>query len=232
MNSSGSALETADYDALLEESIMEGMTCSNEDMVPLNKTNPEVQDESDTASSDSSLTPRKPSQSRSRAKKARKAAHQNQKSNPSLRPAKDILSRLRHDPALMESDFIVGYHDRHAAVMEMDVSAWKGGGDVTDEDWIPQHRIMYFRKKGDEEGRRIWDRAARLDRLFGSGVIPDDHLTNDVEIGYENQDTSAAPTETAFINQDLGGEGDFARTSEVDTAYEVANSPSMNDDKT
>ena len=55
----------------------------------------------------------------------------------------------------------------------MDVSLWKGGvADVTDEEWIPQHRIMYFRKKGDEVGRRVWDRATRLDRLFGSGVTP------------------------------------------------------------
>ena len=43
---------------------------------------------------------------------------------------------------------------------------------MTDEEWIPQHRIMYFRKKGDDEGRRVWDRATRLDRLFGSGVAP------------------------------------------------------------
>lgn len=58
-------------------------------------------------------------------------------------------------------------------MMEIDVSAWKGGvADVTDEEWIPQHRIMYFRKKGDGEGRRVWDRATRLDRLFGSGVAP------------------------------------------------------------
>lgn len=60
-------------------------------------------------------------------------------------------------------------------MMEMDVSAWKGGvADVTDEEWIPQHRIMYFRKKGNEkeEGRRVWDRATRLDSLFGSGVAP------------------------------------------------------------
>lgn len=58
-------------------------------------------------------------------------------------------------------------------MMEMDVSTWKGGvADFTDEEWIPQHRIMYFRKKGDEEGRRVWDRATRLDRLFGSGVAP------------------------------------------------------------
>ena len=52
------------------------------------------------------------------------------------------------------------------------MAAWKGGvADVTDEEWIPQHRIMYFRHKG-EEGRRVWDRVTRLDRLFGSGVAP------------------------------------------------------------
>lgn len=69
---------------------------------------------------------------------------------------------------------MVGYVDRHESeVMEMDVSAWKGGvSDFTDEEWIPQHRIVYFRKKGDGEGRRVWDRATRLDRLFGSGVAP------------------------------------------------------------
>ena len=63
----------------------------------------------------------------------------------------------------------------------MDVSAWKGGvADFTDEEWIPQHRIMYFRKKGDEEGRRVWDRATRLDRLFGSGVAPEVAVSEEV----------------------------------------------------
>lgn len=68
---------------------------------------------------------------------------------------------------------MVGYVDRHAPeMMEMDVAAWKGGvADFTDEEWIPQHRIMYFRRKGEEGGRRVWDRKERLDRLFGSGVV-------------------------------------------------------------
>lgn len=148
----------------------------SEDMVTLE---PSTAEKSASATdSDSSLPSPSPSRkhtiTRSRAKKVRKAAHQTQDSKPLLRPAKDILSRIRHDPSLNESDFIVGYIDRHAPeMMEMDVSAWKGGvADVTDEEWIPQHRIMYFRKKGDEEGRRVWDRATRLDRLFGSGVTP------------------------------------------------------------
>ncbi|CAF9908923.1 hypothetical protein IMSHALPRED_007538 [Imshaugia aleurites] len=146
---------------------------AGEDVIPLQPSAAEPVSANDSDSSSPSPS-RKPTTSRSRAKKARKAAHHNQNSKPSLRPARDILSRIRHDPSLNESDFVVGYIDRHAPeMMEMDVSAWKGGvADVTDEEWIPQHRIMYFRKKGDGEGERVWDRAARLDRLFGSGVVP------------------------------------------------------------
>ena len=147
----------------------------SEDMITLEPSTAEkIASATDSDDSSPPSPARKPTIARSRAKKVRKAAHQTQNSKPSLRPAKDILSRIRHDPALNESDFIVGYIDRHAPeMMEMDVSAWKGGvADVTDEEWIPQHRIMYFRKKGDEEGRRVWDRATRLDRLFGSGVAP------------------------------------------------------------
>ena len=51
--------------------------------------------------------------------------------------------------------------------MEMKVEDWKGG-DVTDEEFIPQHRILYFRRASD--GVRVWDRKRRLDVLFGSGV--------------------------------------------------------------
>ena len=169
--------ELEDSDRSLARMNASGPLEDSEDMITLQPFTAEKS--ASNTDSDSSPPPspspsRKPAITRARAKKVRKAAHQTQKSKPSLRPAKDILSRIRHDPSLNESDFIVGYIDRHAPeMMEMDVSAWKGGvADVTDEEWIPQHRIMYFRKKGDEEGRRVWDRATRLDRLFGSGVIP------------------------------------------------------------
>ena len=158
-----------------------------EDMIPLPPVAAENASTKDgnSSSSDSSPSPQKTSASRSRAKKARKAAHHNESPKPSLRPAKDILSRIRHDPSLNEADFVVGYIDRHAPeMMEMDVSSWKGGvADVTDEEWIPQHRIMYFRKKNDEEGRRVWDRATRLDKLFGSGVLN----TNAIEEVWEGK---------------------------------------------
>lgn len=62
----------------------------------------------------------------------------------------------------------MGYHDRHADVMEIPVKSWTGGGDFTEEEWIPQHRILYFRRKG-EDGEKAWDRKERIDLLFGSG---------------------------------------------------------------
>ena len=71
--------------------------------------------------------------------------------------------------------------------IEIEVSQWKGGGDVTDEEWIPEHRILYFRKKGDEAGRRVWDREKRLDRLFGSGVQPEAEDRNDMEEVHESE---------------------------------------------
>ena len=49
------------------------------------------------------------------------------------------------------------------------MALWKGGGDVTDEEWIPQHRILYFRRKGND-GEMVWHRGQRLDNLFGSGI--------------------------------------------------------------
>lgn len=131
-------------------------------------------DEQASSSSSDSASEARPAKgpSRAQAKKARKIQQKiissAQPKRPSLRPAKDILSRIRHDPALDEDEFIVGYHDRHADVMEMPVTSWTGGGDFTEEEWIPQHRILYFRRKG-ENGEKVWDRKKRIDLLFGSG---------------------------------------------------------------
>ena len=96
-----------------------------------------------------------------------KSAPPNPTSRP-LRPALDILNRIRHDPNMDIADYIIGYLDRHSGIMEMPVNCWKGG-DNTDEDFIPQSRVLYFRRKGDANGFRIWERERRIDRVFGSG---------------------------------------------------------------
>ncbi|MCJ1274358.1 hypothetical protein MMC21_002154 [Puttea exsequens] len=164
---------------------------------PLRPVNREPQGFDDNYTSDdycdfpSSISSR-PSQSRSRAKKTRRAGQKIQDSKPLLRPAKDILSRIKHDPSLSEADYVIGYQDRHSLEpMELDVSIWKD--DVTDEEWIPQHRIWYFRNKRDQEGTHVWDRETRLDKVFGSGVV-------ELDEGGNWEKTAAESTATGSMN--------------------------------
>jgi uncharacterized protein (UPF0248 family) len=83
-----------------------------------------------------------------------------------LRPAPDIFNRLRWDPNLDSSDHIIGYEDRFLGTREMALDRWKT--EQTDEEFIPQHRIVYFRRKSD--GAVVWERETRRDEIFGSGA--------------------------------------------------------------
>ncbi|OJD25404.1 hypothetical protein ACJ73_03229 [Blastomyces percursus] len=87
-------------------------------------------------------------------------------SSAKLRVASDILSRLRWDPSLNGTEYIIGYEDRFLGAKEISLDRWKS--EQTDEEFIPQHRILYFKRKDD--GRVVWDREARKDEIFGSGV--------------------------------------------------------------
>lgn len=40
--------------------------------------------------------------------------------------------------------------------------------ETTDEDFIPQHRIKYFKRNSDT--KIVWDREERIDQIFGSGL--------------------------------------------------------------
>ncbi|KAG9191757.1 hypothetical protein G6011_10491 [Alternaria panax] len=91
-------------------------------------------------------------------------------SSTKLRPASDVLNRLRWDPSLDPSDYIIGYEDRFLGAKETGLEKWKT--EQTDEEFIPQHRILYFKKKGSENGSGdvVWERATRIDKIFGSGL--------------------------------------------------------------
>jgi uncharacterized protein (UPF0248 family) len=106
-------------------------------------------------------------------------ARSKQPANPSapvasakLRPASDVLHRLRWDPALDPADYIIGYEDRFLGTRETGLERWKT--EQTDDEFIPQHRILYFRRKvgedGSARGEVVWERATRIDRVFGSGA--------------------------------------------------------------
>jgi uncharacterized protein (UPF0248 family) len=79
-----------------------------------------------------------------------------------LRPAMDVLSRLRHDPSFNLDDYVIGYTDRHSGIQEKAAGMWVS--ESTDEEWIPQGRIQYFRRVSD--GKRVWDRASKYDCVF------------------------------------------------------------------
>ncbi|KAK3292335.1 2'-5' RNA ligase superfamily-domain-containing protein [Chaetomium fimeti] len=82
-----------------------------------------------------------------------------------FRTAADAINRIRWDPQLDSSDFVVGYEDRFTGAQEKELDAWKG--EQTDEEFIPQHRILYFKRKSDD--KVVWDRRTRWDELFGNG---------------------------------------------------------------
>ncbi|XXG94294.1 hypothetical protein Hte_000548 [Hypoxylon texense] len=83
-----------------------------------------------------------------------------------LRRAGDVLARLLWDQAIDSSDYIVGYEDRFSGVKERAVNSWKS--ETTHEEFIPEHRIVYFKRKSD--GAVVWDKETRRDTMFGSGL--------------------------------------------------------------
>ncbi|TGO32831.1 hypothetical protein BHYA_0286g00060 [Botrytis hyacinthi] len=89
--------------------------------------------------------------------------------SPPLRTAKDILHRLLHDPSYSIENHLIGYRDRHAGVMFKNASDWKL--DTMDEEWIPEHKVLYFIQTLPDKNKKrfIWHREQKLDILFGSG---------------------------------------------------------------
>lgn len=85
-----------------------------------------------------------------------------------FRTAADVLNRLRWDVNLDMGDYIIGYEDRFTGARERAVEHWKS--EQTDEEFIPQHRILYFKRRSD--GVIMWERRSRTDDIFGSGVKP------------------------------------------------------------
>ncbi|KAF3402650.1 Nuclear poly [Talaromyces pinophilus] len=85
---------------------------------------------------------------------------------PRLRPADDVLNRLRWDASFDSSDYVVGYVDRFIGEKEMPIDRWKS--EQTHEEFIPMHRVLYFKRKSD--GERVWDREKRIDLIFNTGA--------------------------------------------------------------
>ena len=83
-----------------------------------------------------------------------------------LRPALDVINRIKWDPSLDSGDFLIGYEDRFKGIREMDVGKWKM--EQTDLEFIPLHRVAYFKRRGD--GVVVWDRETKNDLLFRNAI--------------------------------------------------------------
>lgn len=96
------------------------------------------------------------------------ATEERQGKGPRFRSAQDVLDRLRWDHSLDLTEYHVGYLERFEGIKEMPVVSWIK--DFTDEEWIPQHRIKYFKRSvPGADSEIVWDRDARIDTVFGSG---------------------------------------------------------------
>jgi uncharacterized protein (UPF0248 family) len=72
-----------------------------------------------------------------------------------LRPLKDILNRLKYDPAYNVDDYVVGYIDRKAGIREVPTSLW---AEFREEDLVAYVKNVV-------EDRIIWDRSSKTDSL-------------------------------------------------------------------
>lgn len=83
----------------------------------------------------------------------------NSSASPStkLRPGKEILNRLKFDPGYAIANFVVGYIDREAGVLEKSVDEWVEHGD--------EDLIAYI--KNVENGDIVWDKARKIDLVSG-----------------------------------------------------------------
>ena len=76
----------------------------------------------------------------------------------------DIINRIIWDSKFDLSSYIIGFLDRFEGQLEVGVESWKK--ESTDEEFIPQHRVLYIRNV---DGEVVWDRRRRIDKIFFSG---------------------------------------------------------------
>ncbi|KAJ4456933.1 putative Endonuclease/exonuclease/phosphatase domain protein [Paratrimastix pyriformis] len=83
-----------------------------------------------------------------------------------LRTSHDIYHRLKWDPKTDPSKIIIGHLDRFDGMQDANFATFV----PPPEGEIPWHRVYFFDRITEFGTReRIWDRDARVDRVFGSG---------------------------------------------------------------
>jgi len=84
---------------------------------------------------------------------------------PIMRTSEEVYNRIKWDPYYNEEHFIIGYLDRFSGIQEIPMNQFES--EITNENFIPWHRVQYFRRLGNNElGEIVWDRRNRSDLIF------------------------------------------------------------------
>ena len=115
-----------------------------------------------------------------------------------LRPSQDVLQRLRWDERFDAGAYVVVYSERGGGTRELAVPRF------LESQRIPWSRVIAVKH---QSGDLLWDRAARLDRLFGSGLTPEsDLITPSAEAGARGNQFGVALPPWRFVGANAGAE--------------------------
>ncbi|KAI5297528.1 hypothetical protein KEM55_004557 [Ascosphaera atra] len=89
------------------------------------------------------------------------------KSATKLRPALDVIHRLKHDPLYRDECYVVAFHDIRTGNRVRSAREWVE--DTSSTQFIPQHRIFQILEIRRDKWYVAWDREGRIDHIFGSG---------------------------------------------------------------
>lgn len=88
-----------------------------------------------------------------------------------FRTAAEVLSRLKFDQQYDLDEFVIGYMDRiKDKILEKPAADWDR--ETTAEEFIPEHRIEYFKRydvNAEERGEILWQKSTKVDRIFRKG---------------------------------------------------------------
>lgn len=88
-----------------------------------------------------------------------------------FRTAAEVLSRLKFDQQYDLDEFVIGYMDRiKEKILEKPAADWDR--ETTAEEFIPEHRIEYFKRydvNAKERGEILWQKSTKVDKIFKRG---------------------------------------------------------------
>ncbi len=94
----------------------------------------------------------------------RVSGRSSEKSNASqsgkLRPGREVLNRMKFDSEYNMEDYMVGYIDRKAGILEQSVEKWGNFGS--------EELMAYIKNVKDDE--IVWDKARKIDLVFGKKI--------------------------------------------------------------